>query len=125
MLSNVPASRPLRRSVRIPCQLVRERDFKLVGRHVVDVSMDGMLVLADRPVLTGEPLLITLRVPFAMNAWFDAEAVVARVVHNRRPEDTGRALGLSFTWTDPAGRAALERHLAWFGAAKPRRRTGE
>jgi hypothetical protein len=98
---------------------VRERDFRVVARQVLDLSPAGMLVVAERPVLTGELVVLTLRVPMVSLAWFDAEAVVARVVHGRRPEDRGRALGLSFVWTDPAGLAALERQLAWFRPARP------
>ncbi len=114
--------RTIRRSVRIPCQLVRERDFRLVGRHLIDLSIDGMLVLSDRPVLTGTTTLVSLKVPFGSPIWLDAEAVVTRVLHGRRASDRGRALGLSFTWVDEVARAALERALEWFPAAAPRPR---
>jgi len=111
-----------RRSVRVPCQVVRERDFRLVGRHVVDLSEDGMLVLTDAPVLTGTSLFCTLKVPFGSPIWLDAEAVVARVIHGRRPGDRGRALGLAFTWVEPAARDALHRQLAWFPLARNKSR---
>ena len=114
-------SRPVRHSVRIPCQVVRERDFRLVGRHVLDLSKEGMLVLSDRPVLTGEQMWLTLKVPGTTSMWLDAEATVTRVVHNRRPGDEGRALGLSFTWAAPEAALMLEKQLAWFREAQPRR----
>lgn len=113
-----------RRSVRAPCQVVRERDFRLVGRHVIDLSQDGMLVLCDAPVLTGTSLLCTLKIPFGSTMWLDAEAVVARVIHGRRPGDRGRALGLAFTWVEPAARDALEKQLAWFPPARKPTRAG-
>jgi hypothetical protein len=112
--------RPVRHAIRLSCQVVRERDFRLVGRQVLDLSAEGMLVLSDRPVLTGEQVLLTLEVP-GTSTWLDAEATVARVVHNRRPGDQGRALGLSFTWAAPDAVRLLERQLAWFREASPRR----
>ena len=59
-----------------------------------------MLVPTDLPVLTGEPLLVSFRPPLS-GRWLDAEAVVARVVHGRRPGDHGRRLGLSFQGLAP------------------------
>jgi hypothetical protein len=112
-----------RRSVRAPCQVVRERDFRLVGRHIVDLSTDGMLVLTDTPVLTGTSVICTLKLPFGSTKWLDAEAVVARVVHNRRPGDPGRAIGLAFTWVEPASRELLEKQLAWFSPSRKAART--
>ncbi|WP_394829747.1 PilZ domain-containing protein [Pendulispora albinea] len=86
-----------RHAVRFDCQVVRERDFKLLGEQAIDLSADGMLVLTDQRVLTGEEVLVSFRVP-NLRAWFDAEATVARVVHGRRPGDRGRgALGLRFS----------------------------
>jgi hypothetical protein len=87
--------RALRRSVRVDCQVVRERDFRLVGSRGVDLSPFGMLVFAQEPVLTGEPLFVAFRLPRSA-WWFDAQATVARVVHGRRPGDGGRCLGLAF-----------------------------
>ena len=84
--------RTLRRSARVHCQVVRDRDFRLVGSHAVDVSPMGMLVASDEVVLTGEPVLVSFRLPRSLY-WFDAQATVARVVHGRRPGDRGRCLG--------------------------------
>ncbi len=85
-----------RHALTLDCQVVRERDFKLLGRQAVDLSADGMLVLTDERVLTGEDVIVSFRVP-TLRAWFDAEATVARVVHGRRPGDRGRAIGLQFS----------------------------
>jgi hypothetical protein len=87
--------RTLRRAVRVDCQVVRERDFKLIGSRGVDLSPEGMLVMAQEQVLTGEPVIVAFRLPRSAY-WFDAEATVARVVHGRRPGDLGRCFGLAF-----------------------------
>jgi hypothetical protein len=55
----------------------------------------GMQVMAQERVLTGEPVIVSFRLPLSLY-WFDAEATVARVVHGRRPGDLGRCFGLSF-----------------------------
>lgn len=97
----VPASqrRAVRRAIPFECQVVRERDFRLVGRWGLDLSSDGMLVVSDARLLTGEELVVSFRVP-RTNAWIDCEATVARVVHGRRPGDRARGLGLSFQSID-------------------------
>ena len=82
-----------RHMVRIDCQVVRERDFRLIARRTLDLSSAGMLVAADTEVLTGEPLIVSFRAP-RTDRWIDAEATVARVIHGRRPGDVGRALGI-------------------------------
>jgi hypothetical protein len=91
--------RALRRGVRVDCQVVRERSFTLVGSRGLDLSPLGMLVMAEEPVITGEPLLVAFRLPRS-TWWFDAEATVARVVHGRRPGDAGRCFGIEFDMLD-------------------------
>ena len=129
MRENVAISlvRPLRRSVKIPCQVVRERGFSLVGRHMLDLSTEGMLVrddVADRRssrdrVLTGDPVLVTFLAPFSQR-WIDAEAIVARVIHGRRTYDRGRAFGIVFEHIDSEARRQLQRELDWFAPMRPR-----
>jgi hypothetical protein len=85
----------LRRMIKIPCQVIRERDFKLVGTHLLDLSPKGMLLESDVPLLTGEELLVTFLGP-SSNRWYDCNATVARVLHGRRRRDRRRALGISF-----------------------------
>src|ERR1700730_14746136 len=93
--------RALRRGVRVDCQVVRERDFKLIGSRGLDLSPLGMLVFAQESVLTGDSVLGTFRLP--QSAWWcDAEATVSRVVHGRRPGDRGRCFGLEFDSLDRA-----------------------
>jgi hypothetical protein len=93
--------RAFRREVLLPVQVVRHRDFKLVSSLALDLSTDGIQVLAGERVLTGEPLLVSFQAP-RTGEWFDLDATVARVIHGRRPHDRGRALGVSFdpmAWT--------------------------
>lgn len=100
-LVHVQQRRALRRGVRVECQIVRERDFKLVGSRGLNLSPLGMLVFAQDSVLTGEPLIVSFRLPQS-SWWFDAEAAVTRVVHGRRPGDLGRCFGLEFEALDRA-----------------------
>jgi PilZ domain len=103
--------RAMRRALRVECQVVRENDFRLVGRAAVDLSPSGMLVIADVPVLTGEAVLVTFRLP-RIGIWFDAEATVARVLHGRRPGDRGeRCLGLAFEPLPPNAERYLRGEL--------------
>jgi hypothetical protein len=85
----------LRRSVVTPCQVVRERDFKMVGTRVVDLSTRGLLVESDLPILTGEDVIVSFKGP-ASDRWYDCTATVARVVHGRRTRDRRRAVGIAF-----------------------------
>jgi hypothetical protein len=113
--------RSMRRSVRVECQVVREHDFRLLGRRAVDLSNDGMLVLTDGEprvsrlrgdpnVLTGEDVIVSFRAP-TTRLWFDCTATVARVIHGRRPGDWGPCLGLSFESMDEVTRAFLRAEL--------------
>jgi hypothetical protein len=106
----------LRRSVRVDCQVVRERDFRLVGSRSLDLSPMGMLVMAQERVLTGEPLIVAFRLPFS-DHWFDTEATVARVIHGRRPGDLGRSFGVTFESLDEGAQAFI--HGALRGVPPP------
>ncbi len=99
-LVHVQQRRVVRRSLRIDCQIVRERDFRLVGSRGLDVSPEGMLVMLQEPVLTGEPVVVSFRLPRS-DFWFDSLGTVARVSHGRRPGDLGRAFGLQFEGLEP------------------------
>jgi hypothetical protein len=100
----------LRRAVRIDCQVVRERDFKLVARRTVDLSTDGMLVASEVDVLPGEELIVSFKTS-AFNIYIAADATVARVIQGRRPGDRGRCLGLKFRELDAVSRLVLRGSL--------------
>lgn len=112
--------RAFRREVLLSCQVVRERDFRLVSELALDLSTQGMLVATDLRVLTGEPLLVSFRPPRS-NRFLDVAATVARVVHGRRPGDRGRCLGLSFHGLDAAAERLLFQHLRGLPAPEPSR----
>lgn len=103
--------RPVRRCVRSWCQVVRERDFRLVADRIEDLSLDGARVGPADPVLTGEVLLFSFQIPH-FEIWVDTEAVVSRVVHGRRPGESSRSLGLEFCGLGPWHRYLLHQALA-------------
>ncbi len=102
-----------RRALHIPYgQVIRERDFRVVSNLTVDLSPFGALVRADRQVLTGEEVILSLR-PARREHWVDVFATVTRVLHGRRKYDTmGPCLGLQFYGVDAAARRALYVNLA-------------
>jgi hypothetical protein len=89
----------IRRVVETRCEVVRARDYSLVGTHVLDLSTRGMLLQTEAPVMTGEDLLVLFRGP--TGDWFDCDGTVARVLHGRRRRDRRRAVGIAFEPLDP------------------------
>jgi hypothetical protein len=102
--------RPSRHACRIPCQIVRPRDFKLIAESTLDISELGLLAVPNRMVLTGEEVLVSFMAPYS-RTWIDAEGVVARVIHARREGDVSRAIGISFDYVDEIARAVLRQNL--------------
>jgi hypothetical protein len=103
--------RPKRHAVRLACQVVRERDFKLIADQITDLSEAGMLVTPKLRVLTGEKVLVSFMAPFS-RYWIDAEATIARIVHGRRIGDYGPSFGLCFDTIDEVSRALIRKNLA-------------
>ena len=120
MLFAEPVRRSFRRFVRIDCQVVRESDFRLVADLALDLSTMGMLVRAKHRVLTGEEVLVSFKPP-RCNQWFDAAAMVARVLHGRRPGDSGVCLGLEFHGVGEDDRRLLFEHIRGMSAPEPLR----
>ena len=113
----------LRHAVQISCQVVRERDFRLVADTIVDLSTAGMLVTPADPVLTGERVIATFRLP-GSTYWIDVEATVARVVHGRRPSEHTRALALEFDPLPGLSELVLATALQPMPPTPPRMRPG-
>jgi hypothetical protein len=107
-----------RRGVTLPCQAVRESDFKLIADRTLDISVDGLLIPIAEPILTGETLIVSFPIP---GMWIDAECSVTRVVHGRRPEDEGLACGVLFDKISSSARAALAGFLHGKPPPLPRR----
>ena len=120
ILSRKQHRQAFRRGVLVSCQVVREHDFKRVSYLALDLSTEGMMVATSDRVLTGEEVIVTFRAPFGRR-WFDAQATVARVIHGRRPGDTGRALGLQFHGCGDAWKRELFGHLRGLPARGPTR----
>ncbi len=99
-----------RHTVKIECQVVRERDFRLIADRVVDLSSSGALVGPADPALTGERIIVSFRIPRS-TVWVDADATVSRVVHGRRPGEFSRALAIEFDALAPLPRFMLEQAL--------------
>jgi len=116
-------SRAVRHSVRLECQVVRERDFRLVADRIVNLSATGLVVSPADPALTGERLIVSFRIPHS-GQWVDAEATVARVVHGRRPGEHTRALALELENVEEIPQLLLGRALRRCPPAPPSRRAG-
>ena len=68
------------------------------------------------PVLTGEEVVVSFKPPRS-NTWFDAQGVVARVVHGRRPGDYGLSYGIELQNLSVDDERLLFDHLR--GSSRP------
>ena len=112
--------REVRRAVGLTCQVVRERDFRLIADQALDLSPDGMLVSSDHDMAVGESLIVSFKAT-QLGLWFDTEASVARIIKGRRPGDRGAGIGLSFSTLDRVKRLILRGHLRRVPPPLPRR----
>jgi hypothetical protein len=115
--------RSTRRSVRLVCQVVRERDFQLIADRIVNLSETGLVVSPADPALTGERLIVSFQIPHSGH-WVDAEATVARVVHGRRPGEYTRALALELENVEEIPKMLLGRALRRCPPSPPGHRPG-
>src|SRR5687767_177082 len=53
----------LRRTVRVPCEVVCAHSFQLLARETVDLSLTGMAVRALLPATHNTPAFVTFRIP--------------------------------------------------------------
>jgi hypothetical protein len=112
--------REMRRAMVVSCQVVRERDFRLIAEKALDVSPDGMLVATDVELEVGENVFVSFRAT-GLGLWFDTEASVARVIRGRRPGDKGKGIGLRFSTLPAVKRLILRGHLRKVPPPVPRR----
>jgi len=111
MLHANPRTRSPRFSMRLNCQVVRERDFKLVATAVMNVSESGLLVDADVPVRYGEKIILTFYSP-AVKDWIDAEGTVTRISHGPRWMARKQAFGVAFDSIDKDSKRNIRRSMA-------------
>lgn len=97
--------------MRMPCQVVRERDFKLVATSVMNVSETGLFVDADEPVRFGDKIIVTFYSP-AIKQWIDAEGTVTRISHGPRWMARKQAFGVEFDRIDEGSRKNIRRSMA-------------
>ena len=121
--SHRSARRSSRHTVKIDCQVVRERDFSLIADRVLDLSASGALLGPADPALTGERILVSFRIPRS-TVWVDAEATVTRVVHGRRPGEFRRALAIAFDELEPLPRFMLQEALRVVPPSPPKSTPG-
>lgn len=101
----------VRRFVGVRCEAVADRDFRLIGRLMRDLSTDGAFVETDAPLVPGDVVYLSFQAP-RTRVWMDACAVVARRVEGRRGSDRGRrGVGLRFVSMDAGDRAILAASL--------------
>jgi hypothetical protein len=112
--------RSVRRHVRLECEVVRERGFRLLGRHAVDLSTSGMRIAAMDHALTGEPVVLAFRAP-GSETWVDAEGLDARVVHGRRDFDFGPSIAIAFRELPDQLRGILRKQLLKCPPTQPKR----
>ena len=84
-----------RRIVRLDCEVVRTRDYERIGRKAVDLSAEGMQLLAEDGAVHGDEVQVLFRVPFSP-IWVFVEGVVTRVIAGLRTGDWGPAYGVRF-----------------------------
>lgn len=107
-----------RRTVRLGCEVVRTRDWKPIGKTMVDLSTKGLQLLAEDDAAPGEDLQVFFRVPFS-NLYAFVEGTVKRVVRGRRPGDWGTSYGIELAAMDPILDAVLRGTLWRFPPTIP------
>ena len=89
-----------RRAVRLACDVVRTRDWKPIGKQMVDLSTSGLQLVAEDHAQLGEEVQVLFRLPFT-NLWSFVEGTVKRVVRGWRPGDYGPSYGIEMAKMDP------------------------
>lgn len=117
------SKRPIRHSVAATCRVVKTNNFTLVADRVENLSTYGMLVSPADPCLTGERVYVSFRIP-GTNQYIDTSALVARVIHGRRPGESSRKLGLEFEGLSHYERYQIRKALKGRPSAPPGPRPG-
>ncbi len=95
--------------VHIACQVVRERDFRVIGRGTLDVSLTGMLVQCTYDAEIGDEVIVSFKT--GRDEYVDAVGIVTRRMEGRRRGDLGMTMGITFTSLDDESLRALARML--------------
>jgi hypothetical protein len=95
-----------RRTVRLGCEVVRTRDYSMIGKRMIDLSTEGLQVIADGHVTLGESVEVFFRVPYS-GVYVLAEGEVARVIRGKRRGDDGPAYGIKLAPLHPDAERVL------------------
>lgn len=112
--------RTIRHAAQLDCHVVAERGFRRLGSKTLDVSPEGIRIESSAPVVLGESVVLSVRLPHG-RSWVDAHGRVVRIEHGTRDGDTGRAIGIAFTAIDPVDHAMLVGATAKLPPPIPRR----
>lgn len=96
--------------VHLDCKVVRERDFRVIGRGSLDLSLTGILVQATYDAEVGDEVIVSFQTP-QLEEWVDAVGLVTRRLEGRRRGDLGMAIGVTFLSIDDDSLRALARFL--------------
>lgn len=107
---NIQQRSSIRRGLMLDCEVVSERDFRLLGEITYDVSRDGILLEALDFAEIDEPVIFSLRLPYSEEL-LEGHGRVARIVRGLRETDEGPAIGIEFTELDAVMSARLEAAL--------------
>jgi hypothetical protein len=95
--------------VHVDCQVVRDRDFRVIGRGTLDVSLTGMLVQCTYAAEIGDEVIVSFKTN--IGEYVDAVGIVTRRMEGRRRGDLGMTAGITFTSIDDESLRALARLL--------------
>jgi len=91
-------------------RVVRERDFRIIGRGTLDLSLTGMLVQCTYDAEVGDEVIVSFQTP-RLGEWVDAVGLVTRRLEGRRRGDLGMTMGITFVSMDDDSLRALARML--------------
>ncbi|MEM6962587.1 MAG: PilZ domain-containing protein [Myxococcota bacterium] len=113
--------RALRRALEVPCQVVAENGFRLVGRGTRDLSPLGVRARCVESCSVGERVFVSVRMPSGM-CWLDAEGEVIRLVFDpQSAEETAAYVAVLFRPLPAVDRAILDGALLGFPPPIPDR----
>lgn len=95
--------------VHVACQVVRERDFRVIGRGTLDVSLTGMLLQCTYDADVGDEVIISFKT--RGDEYVDGVGMVTRRMEGRRRGDLGLTMAIAFTSIDDESLRALARML--------------
>lgn len=96
--------------VHLDVRVVRERDFRIIGRGSLDLSLTGMLAQCTYDAEIGDEVIVSFETP-QYGEWVDAVGLVTRRLEGRRKGDLGLAMGITFVSMDDDSLRALARML--------------